>query len=40
MEKSKLLYTILYFEYCNLFIRKNLLERYLLEKIKSLVKNL
>ena len=39
MEKNKLLYTILYFEYCK-FIRKDLLERYLLEKIKSLVKNL
>ena len=27
----------LYFGYCNLFIRKDLLQRYLLERIKSLV---
>ena len=27
----------LYFGYCNLFLRKALLERYLLERIKSLV---
>ena len=27
----------LYFRYCTLFIRKDLLERYLLERIKSLV---
>ena len=30
----------LYFGYCNLFIRKGLLERYLLERIKSLVGHL
>ena len=30
----------IYFRYCNLFIRKDLLERYLLEKIKSLVGHL
>ena len=30
----------LYFGYCNLFIRKDLLQRYLLEKIKSLVRYL
>ena len=30
----------LYFGYCNLFIRKDLLERYLLEKIKSLIGHL
>ena len=30
----------LYFGHCNLFIRKNLLERYLLERIKSLVRHL
>ena len=27
----------LYFGYCNLFIRKDLLQRYLLERIKSLI---
>ena len=30
----------LYFGYCNLFIRKDLLERYLLEKIKSFIGHL
>ena len=30
----------LYFGYCNLFIRKDLLERHLLERIKSLVRHL
>ena len=30
----------LYFGYCNLFIRKDLLERYLLERIKGLVGHL
>ena len=30
----------LYFVYCKLFIRKDLLERYLLERIKSLLRHL
>ena len=38
--RYKYFFKKIYFGYCNLFIRKYLLERYLLERIKSLVGHL